>query len=177
LIFGTGASAALGKPYGLSTFECCELVRVALRSHEAPISRILSIALKMIKRKNPGLRLCVSFADPYHAHLGTIYQAANWTYTGTTGRGVMYRLHDGSLAHIRRFSGTGWNAPQPIPRGAERVITPGKHRYIWPFDTEMREKVEALRKPYPKKPCAGSVEGDASTVQVEEGGSIPTPAL
>src|SRR3990167_7902142 len=82
VIFGTGASSNLGTPYRLAWSECCELVRVALCKHASPVSRIVAIGLQMLKNKNSGLRLCVSFADPFHQHVGAIYQAGNWVFTG-----------------------------------------------------------------------------------------------
>ncbi len=174
IFFGSGASAALGTPYGLSTFEVCELVRVALNRHEASCTKIISIAIKMLKKQSPGLRLIVSFADPYHGHHGGIYQGGNWIYSGDSSPSNMWRLLDGSLAHERRFSGTGWNAPQPIPNGAIKIKVPGKHRYLYPLDPAMRAQIEPLRKPYPKR--AGS-ETVTRSPQETEGGSIPTPAL
>lgn len=175
LIFGLGASSALGKPYGLGTFEVCELVRVALKSHETPVTRIVSIGMAMMKRKNPGIRLCVSFADPFHGHHGGIYQGGNWVYSGTSSPSWMWKIPDGSLAHERRFSGVGWNAAKTPPVGSIRVRVPGKHRYLFPLDDEMRSRIEPLRKPYPKR--AGSSDSGTSPVQGEGGGSIPTPAL
>lgn len=178
IVFGTGASSNLGTPYNLLWSECCELVRVALTNHLTPVSQIVSIALKLLKRQNPKIRLCVSFADPFHNHLGVIYQAGNWIFTGVTGKGEIYRLANGRLAHPRRFTGTGWNAPKPIPVGAIKLQTPGKYRYLYPLDEAMRKQIEPLRKPYPKKVTgAGSIATNAIPLQGVEGGLTPTPAL
>lgn len=64
VIFARGASSNLLKPYGLRTTEGAELVRVALQKHDAPVSRILSIAVRLLKKQCPGLRLLVRFAEP-----------------------------------------------------------------------------------------------------------------
>src|SRR5690349_20526593 len=77
VLFSRGASSNLLKPYGLKMSEGCELTRVALNSHTAPVSRIISIAIKFLKRRSPGLKLIVSFADPAQDHVGGIYQAVN----------------------------------------------------------------------------------------------------
>ena len=151
VFFGSGASAALGSPYGLTTFQVCELVRVALNRHLTPVTRIISIAIKMLKRQSSGLRLIVSFADPFHGHHGGIYQGGGWVYSGDSAPSLMWRLPSGELAHERRFSGSGWNAPQTPPAGSVKIKVPGKHRYLMPLDSEMREKIEKLRKPYPKR--------------------------
>ena len=106
----------------------------------------------MIKRANPGMRLIVSFADPFYGHHGGIYQAGNWIYSGDSSPSYMYLLKNGAMAHKRRFTGEGWNAPQPIPRGAKKIRVPGKHRYLMPLDADMRARVLPLSKPYPKRP-------------------------
>jgi hypothetical protein len=165
IIFGLGASASLCKPYGLQVFEVCELVRVALRKHETPVTRMVAIALRLIKKKNPGLRLCVSFADPYQGHHGGIYQGGGWIYTGTSATSTMYRLPTGEMTHERRWSGQGWNAKRTPPIGTQKIKVPGKHRYVMPFDADIRATVEPLRKPYPKN-CAISIDSDATTTHV-----------
>ena len=65
--------------------ECAELCRIALNKHVTPVSRILSIAIKMLKREMPGIRLLVSYADLNQGHEGKIYQASNWVFVGMTG--------------------------------------------------------------------------------------------
>ncbi len=164
LVFGLGASPSIGKPYKLGVFEICELVRVALNTHENHVSKIVSMGIKIIKNRNPGLRLCISFADPYRDHIGTIYQAGNWIYTGESTSFAMYKLKDGTMVHERRFSGQGWNAPQPIPTGAEKIIMPPKHRYLYPLDKAMRRQIEPLAQPYPKRADVGEIESRADTI-------------
>lgn len=176
IVFALGASPSLGKPYGLNIFECCELVRVALTVHAAPVSQMLVRAIRQMYARNPGLRLIVSFADPFHDHHGGIYQATNWVYTGTSDKATIWRLPDGTLADPRRFDGHGFNKAKHVPMGSELVRTPGKHRYLYPLDRKMRKQIEPLRKPYPKRvPCGGSVESDASGVQPEGAGATPAP--
>jgi len=165
----------LCKPYKLSVFQVSELVRVALCKHATPVSRIVAIALKMLRNKNPGLKLCISFADPFQGHYGGIYQAGGWIYTGDSSSSYMYRLPTGEMTHERRWSGTGWNAKKTPPIGTQKIKVPGKHRYLMPLDDEMRAKIAPLAKPYPKR--AVSVAGDTSANHAEEGGSIPTTAL
>lgn len=75
VIFGRGATNELFTQYGLKNIQGCELVRIALRNHKTFVSRIISIAIKMLVKLNPGLRMIVSFADPSEGHNGGIYQA------------------------------------------------------------------------------------------------------
>ena len=38
----------------------------------------MAIAVRLLRRQSPGLRLIVSYADPEHAHVGVLYQSMNW---------------------------------------------------------------------------------------------------
>jgi len=78
VIFSRGASSNLMSPYGLRQSEGCELTRIALTKHDAPVSRIVRLAIQFLKRNSPELRLIVSFADPQYGHHGGVYQAGNW---------------------------------------------------------------------------------------------------
>lgn len=177
VIFGSGAAAGLGKPYELSHFEVAELVRVALAEHQTPVTRILAIAIRMVRKHNPGLRLLVSFADPFQGHVGAIYQAGGWIYSGTSQSSQMWRLPDGSMAHPRRFTGKGWNAPKPVPSGSHLIKVPGKHRYLFPLDNEMRKQIAPLAQPYPKKPASEVTPATRPAFQPGEGGAAPTRTL
>jgi len=183
VLFGRGANRNLSKPYGLSETECCELVRVALASHATPVSRVVAIAVRFLRKNNPKLRLIVSFADPNHGHVGGIYQAGNWVYTGRSTDSEAYQAPNGSILHKRQVSSTGakqeYGHTVRCPKFSEckPIKLLGKHRYLMPLDDGMRQKISKLAKPYPKKPRAGSIDVDASGHQPEEGGSTPTPAL
>jgi hypothetical protein len=73
VIFGVGATPEIAKPFGLVATQVVELVRVALSNHRAAVSRIIAIALKIVHKANPGLRVVVSFADSSQGHHGGIY--------------------------------------------------------------------------------------------------------
>lgn len=175
VIFGLGASPSLGKPYGLENFEFLELTRVALNKHIAPVSKIVSRAIKMVKLHNPGIKILISFADPFHGHNGTIYQAMNWIFTGITSPAEMWKLANGDLIDPRRYNGHGHNKSTQVPAGAVLIKTPGKYRYLMPLDDAMRKQIEPLRKPYPKR---GLGETDNAPQSNEEtGGASPTSPL
>jgi hypothetical protein len=156
IIFGLGASPSLGTRYGLSMFQCCELTRVALNNHITPVSRIISISISMIKQKNPKLSLIVSFADKFHNHTGKIYQAGNWIFSGETSKGKILSDKEGNLIDIRRFNGHGHNIKKSIPIGLTLISTPGKYRYLYPLNKDIRERISILNKPYPK--CVSSIK-------------------
>jgi hypothetical protein len=73
VIFGRGANNNLHKPFNLDMTQCVELTRVALTQHKSQTSKIVSIAIKMLKKQSPGIRLIVSYADPEHGHVGAMY--------------------------------------------------------------------------------------------------------
>ena len=175
VVFAIGMNRLLGSPYGLRMTQCCELVRVALADHESPVSRILAIALKMLRKQSSGIRLVVTFADPFEDHHGGIYQAGGWIYSGKTASSFEWRIGDQRL-HKRAFTGHNFgSAKRQVPAAATRHITPGKHRYLMPLDEDMRRKIEPLLQPYPKR--VRSVDSDTSGIQPEEGGASPTRTL
>lgn len=156
VIFSRGASAYLFKAYGLEQDRGCELTRIALNNHITPVSRIIRIAIKFLKQNSPLLRLIVSFADPAEGHHGGVYQATNWIYSGQTDPSTVY-YHQGKKLHRRQVSEKGWNIQQGEvrktikPSQCRTVQVPGKHRYLFPLDDEMRDKIMLLSKPYPKR--------------------------
>ena len=156
VIYGVGASAVMHRQFSVSRFEACELVRVALRDHASPCSRIIAISLKFLRASNPKLKVCVSFADPSQKHHGGIYQAWNWVYTGKSADTVEYYFN-GDWRHVtdvyKRLSS------DQIKQLKKRT-KPGKYRYVMPFDDEVRERVEKLRKPYPKRDSPHAVYRD-----------------
>jgi len=182
VMFGCGASNALGKPYGLTPLQTCELVRVALKAHRTPVTRIVALSIKMLKKAQSRLRLVVSFADPMQGHHGGIYQGGNWIYSGKSSPDTVYFDANSVKHHSRNIKATAYRDRAGVVNYARSdmvrtEILPGKYRYLYPLDDAMREQIAPFAKPYPKQPRAGSVDGDTSTFHEEEGGSIPTPAL
>lgn len=168
VLFAYGANANISKPYGLKQVECCELVRVALQNHMAPVSKIIAFAIKMLRKQSPGIRLIVSYADTGQGHHGGIYQASNWLYEGHFG-GESSVVVNGRLMHRRQaYSLFGTTRPP----GSHNVPASGKHKYLMPLDAEMRKQIEPLAKPYPKR----TKEQDTGYPSVL-GGVTPTCAL
>lgn len=157
VLFSRGANNNMLKPYGLTVTEGCELTRVALREHAAPVSQIVSKAIRLLRDSNPGLRLIVSYADPREGHAGGIYQAMNWIYTGQGGEDVRLLLPNGNLLHSRQFSVNGYRTQYgelrkvPTHDDGELIKVPGKHRYLYPLDRAMRKQIAPLAQPYPKR--------------------------
>ena len=172
IIFSWGATSTLVKQYGLVMTEGCELTRVALNDHITQVSKLVSIAIKFLKNKNPGLKLIVSFADPEQNHVGTIYQAGNWIFTGITSKSISYYDKSGRKYHPRNVGYIKKRAILISPTKCRKVITDGKYRYLMPLNKKMRKQILPLSKPYPKR-----VKQAISDDQFESGGAEPTHTL
>lgn len=175
IIFSYGANNNAAKSFDLSQQQCCELTRVALTEHEASVSRMLSIATKMLKRQCPGLKLAFSYADKTNqGHHGGIYQAAGWIYLGerTTGaKGAYYFIH-GKKMH-GRSARAKYGSEKRFPVGWRHAPSETKHLYVKLLDRAYTLSKAIYR--YPKR--AGSIAVDAPVNHTGEGGSTPTPAL
>lgn len=148
VIFSRGAIPEIGNPYGLSQKSICELTRVALSEHNTPTTRILAIAIKMLKASNPGLRLIVSYADEDQGHKGIIYQAGNWIKAGhaTTyfllvngekkhGRSLYSKYGTASLDYVKKH----------VDRNAKMVSGIIRWRFLMPLDDDMRRQLKNHR--------------------------------
>jgi len=157
VIYGVGAVQNIGKPFGLRADQACELVRVALSPNCMCIaSKVLSISLRIVKRTFPNLQIVISYADINQDHVGTIYQASNWTYMGKANDDGGSAIVNGVEIHGRALSlkyGTrslDWIRRNVDP-SAKKATTLGKHKYLYPLTPEMRAKIAPLAKPYPKR--------------------------
>lgn len=181
VLFGRGATPNIGKPFGLAQTEVCELVRVALAPHETPVSRVLAIAVRMLRRGSPGLRLVVSYADSKEGHHGGIYQAAGWSHIGraSTARVVVVfgeTLHPKS-ANTRWGPSAGslaWLRANVDP-DAQAMLLPAKYKYALPLDDAMRAQIAPLALPYPKRAAEPTSVGAGD--QPAQGGATPTRPL
>lgn len=172
VVFGRGVGNSQIERYGIPLTQGAELVRIALKDHDAPVTKIMSIAIKMLKKHSPGLKILVSYADSRQGHIGTIYQAGNWVYTGRAKTTPDY-LYKGRYYHVRsmnrmikngKFNRAFVNS-LPTRSGGERL------RYLYPLTEDMRQLVEGLRQPYVKR---GEHESNAPGYHSGEGGAVPT---
>lgn len=169
VIFSHGATQRLLRPYKLTQYQGCELTRIALTTHRTPVSRIVAVAMRLLQKQCPGLRLVVSYADPKQQHIGAIYQAGGWLYSGMSMAAPEY-ICNGKQLHgrsMRAKYGTTARARKAL--GAERfciVMGSRKHRYLFPLDAAMRAQIEPLRQAYPKRATVD--DGDSNrTVAVQ----------
>jgi hypothetical protein len=171
VIFSRGANAQIGQPYGLTDTEVAELTRVALARHQTPVTRIVSVAVKLLRKSSPGLRLLVSYADPAQGHHGGIYQAGGWTYAGETGAIPFFVDEHGKKWHTRQVSADGLRKQYGEVRrvrshaGLRKFVSPPKHRYLFALDEAMRRVVAQHAQQPPKRtaPVAPKPAPNATT--------------
>ena len=116
-------------------------------------SRVLAVILRSLAR-DTSVKFVVTYADPSAGHLGTIYQAGGWFYTGVSGPSVLYDLGDGVGRHSRTFGhALGTRSLRYLRRHGTRVSPierPGKHRYLYFLDKAWSDKLNVPVRPYPK---------------------------
>ncbi len=140
VIFGRGANNNMLKPFGLQQNDGCELVRIALNKHNNPVSKIMALAIKFLKKSQPNLKLIVSYADPEEGHHGGIYQACNWVYTGLSSKAIKV-FYKGKWSHKKTVDDSGVNQTF-----LDKKTVEGKHRYLMPLNEQMKIKVAKLAK-------------------------------
>ena len=160
VIFGRGANNNMLKPFGLEQDDGCELVRIALTKHIVPVSKIITFAIKVLKKSQPKLQLVVSYADPEQGHYGGIYQACNWIYTGPSGKAIKI-FYKGKWTHKKTVDDAGVNQTN-LPK----KVVAGKHRYLMPLDKDMSAKIAPLAKSYPKRVKQAMI-GSLDTAKVQ----------
>jgi hypothetical protein len=175
VIYGRGASKELGRPYGCDITEVSELVRVALKpNHLTPVTQVVAKTIQMLKETNVKMRLVISFADTRQGHVGKIYQAGNWIYTGKSAENKEYLL-EGKWLHSRMTGVAGFakeaSGLSALTLEQRRELPtrriPGKHRYLYPLDRAMRRQVQRLALPYPSADEGSTVSHDTSGVEVQ----------
>ena len=116
-------------------------------------SRVLAVILRSLGR-DTSVKFVVTYADPSAGHLGTIYQAGGWLYTGISEPSVLYDLGDGVGRHSRTFGhALGTRSLRYLRRHGTRVSPierPGKHRYLYFLDKAWSDKLNVPVRPYPK---------------------------
>jgi hypothetical protein len=157
VIVSRGACANIGQPFGLSQDQIAELTRIALApGHVAPVSRVLAIVVRLLRRTNPNLECLISYSDQRQQHTGRgVYGACGWTYLGETAREATLWIH-GREVHARTVSskfGTRdlqWLRTNVDPQ-ARRIDCPPKHRWALALSPAMRERLIVVAQPYPKR--------------------------
>src|SRR5208283_2113355 len=98
ITLGVGPFNVYSLVEGARPEDCLTLTRLWL-SDELPgnsESYVIGMVLRALKQ-NTNLKFVVTYADPSSSHIGTIYQATNWLYTGLSSATPLYDIGDGIL--------------------------------------------------------------------------------
>ena len=151
-------------------------------------SRFVGYCLRQLRRINPSM-IVLSYADGQMGHVGWVYQATNFFYTGTSS--PLRDIHPTGYSDCRRVSMSvrgekvgnkrAWALDPNIPR-RERSA---KHRYVF-FMNRRDLRILAWKvQPYPKVPAAHGVKTPlaigSATGNVSQGSnaaaSLPNPGV
>jgi len=172
ILFGGGASANMGKPYNLSYGQYLELTRMALNGKQENTSKAMSIAMRLIKKDCPTVKLLISYSDKGQNHYGTIYQATNWYFVEeneSSGKDYFYK---GKWRHDRTLN----EYPKEFLATLETRKRSGKRKYIYPLDKKLISLCKSLSRPYPKQ-AVEVHELNSSHSSEKVGGANPTQPL
>jgi len=162
VLFGMGANCNLSKIIHMANTEVCELVRVALNKHKTEVTKIVSIAIKMLKKFCPKLKAIISYADMDQNHEGIIYRAGNWDHIGfVTDEHYLLKgkkVHPRSVGAKYGTRSITWLKKHVDPN-VKTIETKGKHRFVYYLDKRTKHKSNAVSN------------------HETEGGSIPTSTL
>jgi len=147
ITFGGGANPKLGMSYGLVGGQFLELTRMALNGKQESTSKAMSIAIKLIKKKYPLVKLLFSYADKGQNHKGIIYQATNWYLVDESESSGIEIFYKGKWRHDRIKSSIPKKMISKIPKRRKS----GKYKYIYPLTDKLKLICEEKKKPYPKK--------------------------
>jgi len=106
-------------------------------------SFLIGNTIRLVNKK-----IIISYSEPDMGHIGIVYQASNFIYTGLTEKRTNRVAIDGSTIRHNRHECLKKDGTILIDR-------PRKHRYIY-FNTDKRTKKQLMRKlkyivlPYPK---------------------------
>ncbi|MFC1865095.1 DNA methyltransferase [Chloroflexota bacterium] len=156
ITFGVGPANVYKMIAEASPRDCLTLSRLWL-SDKLPAnseSRVLGIVLRALKRFTQ-IKFIVSYADPAKGHLGIIYQATGWVYTGLSEAMPKFDLGDGRPRHSRSLSHSHGSHSVKFFKecGVSVNVLPQsrKHRYFYFLDKACQQKLNVSLKPYPKK--------------------------
>lgn len=147
-------------------------------------SRAIGIAMRMLRKHYPHIEWVISFADATQCGDGTIYRASGFVLTDIRKNEALRTdpktgetMHVIQAHHLKRSKEfRTWEAKDGYqlrylyflnPAARERLTVP-----TIPFD-----KIRELGVSMYRGTRLGSVDSDAATFQVDEGGASPTPGL
>jgi len=171
--YGTPSSAPLrvgvaGDAYKGNIIELNRLCLLSNRKNHA--SLLVAKSLRMLG----GERIVVSFADTSQGHVGYVYQACNFLYTGLSAKRTDWKVR--GLEHLHgqtiadEFRGTPNRAAAMREKyGDDFYLAPRarKHRYIYitggkRFRRDAKSSLRYPLQPYPKTTNNNPTQGDTT---------------
>lgn len=159
IVYGKPASPTLcsgiaGKDESNNVIELTRLWIADITPKNAE-SFLIASTLKLLPKQYD---IIVSFAEIKAGHVGTVYQATNWIYTGLSTRRALWELDGNRDGHARhRFDQYGGEAEAKKILGdrLKKYYRPRKHRYIMFLGSKWRKrelmsKLKYEIKDYPK---------------------------
>ena len=156
LTLGVGSTNAHRLVEGASPENCLSLTRLWMSDDLPPNSesRVLGIVIRGLRR-HTNIKFLVTYADPSQGHVGTIYQATNWVYTGVSSAMSRYDVGDGKPRHSRSLGHSfGTHSVRYFAaHGVKIKMVPqtAKHRYLFFLDSSWRGRLAVPHLPYPKQ--------------------------
>jgi hypothetical protein len=160
--FGMSPNYAESKAW--EPFVCLEFNRLVIEtSQKNAASYLIGNAIKLMEKP----LVFISYADFRQGHIGYVYQATNWVYTGIGGEGhPIYIMKNGEEHHPRHEKTIDMSLVDHIEK------TEGKARYYYFHGSKsqckkMRNKLRFQVLPYPK----------GETQRYDAGGRVATQQL
>jgi len=156
VVYGTPSSSSLRKGIcGVEeSFNVAELTRLWIEdgTPKNTESYLIGNTLKLVDKE-----IIVSYAEIQQGHLGIVYQATNWLYTGLSAKRTNWTI-EGIDKHCQTIADkyTAKEIREKYGDKFKLVDRPRKHRYVY-FNADKRRKRELLKKlkykiePYPKR--------------------------
>ncbi len=155
ITFGVGPTNAHRFVDGAEGRDCLTLTRLWLHD-ELPKnseSRVIGLCLRAL-RSHTNVKFVLSYADPAQGHVGIIYQATNWIYTGSSSAMPLYDIGDGVPRHSRTLShAIGSHSMRHFADDGvivQKIPQQPKHRYVYFLDRRWRSRLRTPELPYPK---------------------------
>jgi len=151
------ARGVCGEEHALDVLE---LNRLCLDSNEKNMASILiARSMKLL----PPPKIIVSYADTKAGHIGYVYQATNFIYTGLSAKRKDPVGFDTSGGKLARHSRGHW--------GKDLVDRPRKHRYVNFVGNkrqkkDLRSQLRYEAQPYPKGESKTYEAGDSVETQI-----------
>ena len=145
--------------------------------------------MRLIRKAYPHVEWIVSFADATQCGDGTIYRASGFYLTGIKKNTTMLEMPDGSIVADKTLNNHPYQKMGYWKKRGAKPLDGHQLRYIYFLNKAARERLTVPIIPFSEikkrgasmyrgKPLSvQSIDSDASSDQLEEGGAIPTCTL